>query len=192
MNQFPFDPSDIDALSSDLKPILRLVIEILIIRQSVVGQINQVCYLFTRTMMKIMTFGLFCKWVSIYPEWDQSWSSEEWQKYANFHLKASQFLLIAAALIVSSLQRKNWSASLKRSEAEAEKRVLENPARLGLWRRRRERSWRRCGGKCSISRWGFLNSWILWGQRIQDIIVPNDIFKAILFGQGVLYFVLVG
>ena len=42
---------------------------------------------------------------------DQSYSSEEWQKYANFHLKASQFLLIAAAL-VSSLQRKNWSASL--------------------------------------------------------------------------------
>ena len=145
-----------------------------------------------------MTFRSFCKWFSIYPEWvftprDQSWSSEEWQKYANFHLKASQFLLIAAAL-VSSLQRKNWSASrgLKRSEAEAEKRVLENPARLGLWRRRRERSWRRCGGKCSISRWGFLNSWILWGQRIQDIIVPNDTFKAILFGQGVLYFVLVG
>ena len=79
------------------------------------GQINQVCYLFTRTMMKIINFGLFCKWVSIYPEWDQSWSSEEWQKYANFHLKASQFLLIAAAL-VSSLQRKNWSRPLPQTK----------------------------------------------------------------------------
>ena len=95
---------------------------------------------------------------------------------------------------MSSLQRKNWSASrgLKRSEAEAEKRVLENRARLGLWRRRRERSWRRCGGKRSISRWGFSNSWILLGQQIQDIIVPNDTFKTFLFGEEVLYFVLVG
>ena len=35
--------------------------------------------------------------------------------YANFHLKASQFLLIAAAL-VSSLQRKNWSRPLPQTK----------------------------------------------------------------------------
>ena len=46
---------------------------------------------------------------------DQSYSSEEWQKYANFHLKASQFLLIAAAL-VSSLQRKNKSRPLPQTK----------------------------------------------------------------------------